>query len=82
MHIDFKGGNTKGFGYCYSRVDPGKSPTGLIYGKRRAARVDGQAVVSLRGLEPPLFVPTWILERDEYAFHYFQIYLESFGGDV
>lgn len=81
MHIDFKSGSTKGFGYCYSRGDPDKSLKGL-FEKRRPARVDDQAVVSLRGLEPPLFVPMWILERDEYAFHYFQIYLESFHGDV
>jgi hypothetical protein len=78
--IDFRGGRAKGFAYCFVRVFPGLSPelTQGLAGKRIVGRIDGREIVTKR---PPSIPPAWIFERDEYAFGFFRIYLESTRGD-
>jgi hypothetical protein len=46
------------------------------------ARVDGEDAVSTRAGGGSSFIPMYILERDELAFHYFYISLGSTRGDV
>jgi hypothetical protein len=93
--IDFRGGATRGFAYCYSHpaafpinakppvTDPSHPP--LLYMKKPASdRVDGIEVVQV----PPdprghiLMGPPLIVERDEFIFQSFNIGLYSTRGGV
>ena len=81
MNIDFRGGETRGFGYCYVRGRAGDLDVlNEIGAKRVLARVDGKEVVvtNRKGLLPP----QWIFERDEYVLFYVQVYLGSPHGGV
>jgi hypothetical protein len=82
MHINFRGGSTRGFAYCFTRAFPDDDLKDSLVGKRRVGLVDGEVVFAARAPGGPSFVPMWILERDEFALHFFRIYLESTRGDV
>jgi hypothetical protein len=82
MHIDFRGGQTKGLAYCFVRAFPDAELKDSLSDKRQVGAVDGEAVFPARAASGPSFVPMWVLERDEFAFHFFRIYLESTRGDV
>jgi hypothetical protein len=79
--LDFRGGRTRGFAYC--SVDPRTSAdrevNAVLAQKPKVFRVDGQDVVSKR---PAIRGETWIFERDEYVFRFFDINLGSTRGDV
>jgi hypothetical protein len=82
--VDFRGGQTRGFAYCFTRVFP---TGGQVSSNRRAiGRVEDSYVFSKeplsRMLSPGSSVPEWIFERDEYVLRHFGIYLESTRGDV
>ena len=78
--VDFRGGLTKGFAYCYSDASPPKKHLMKdLAGKRSVARIDGEHVHSTRR---DFSTPFWIFERDEYAFRLTRISLESTRGDV
>jgi hypothetical protein len=81
VDIDFRGGSTRGFAYCYDGVESELDPESKnsIIGRRVTGHVDGQSIVSKR---TPDGGPVLILERDEYFFIHFQFYLESTRGDV
>jgi hypothetical protein len=80
MSIDFRGGLTKGFAYCYVRAVPGDNEFLKSVGAERTlARVDGKDVFTKRA---NLSAPFWIFERDEYRFDFFRVYLDSTRGDV
>jgi hypothetical protein len=86
IDIDYRNGLTRGFAYCYKRVFPKQELRRGLLEKRVVGRIDGQTIVSRRPqsamLNPPSEVPTWLFERDEYGFVYFEINLESTRGDV
>jgi hypothetical protein len=82
MHVDFREGATRGFAYCYVRVFPDSGLQASLSGKRLFGRLDGEDVAAMRAPSGPSFVPGWIMERNEYAFHFFRINLESTRGDV
>lgn len=84
--LDFRDGQTRGFGYCFvgnaTSADPASQQ--IEARKKIVARVDGQPVSGGRDRVPngPGFRPPWIFERDEYAFLFIRIYLGSTRGDV
>jgi hypothetical protein len=82
MHVDFRGGQTKGFAYCSVRAFPDEALNAALSGKRVAALIDGKNVMAVGAGGRPSFLPRWILERDEYALHFFYLSLGSTRGDV
>jgi hypothetical protein len=77
--IDFRGGVTKGFAYCATRIGfRDASLMRSLLQKSTITRVDSQIIRNRR----PAQTPNSIFERDEYVLIHFQIYLESTGGDV
>jgi hypothetical protein len=82
MHVDFRDGETRGFAYCYARALPGPELKDALSGKRSFARVGEEDVTAARAPEGPYAAPLWIMERDEFVFHSFRIYLESTRGEV
>ena len=74
--IAFKDGLWRGFAYCFVSARPPSLTEGS---KRLWLRIDGEDVARTF-LEPG--PPLLILDRDEYAFTFFRINLESTRGDV
>jgi hypothetical protein len=86
-NVDFRGGLTKGFAYCYAfRYRPGEviddEVKKKIADKHIVGKVDGENIVSQRMFSSPWYEPGSFLEQDEYLFSSFQIYLGSTRGDV
>jgi hypothetical protein len=79
--VDFRSGQTKGFGYCSVPVGPDVPSK-----RRRIGRVDREYVFAKNGARPKgspgSEVPSWLFERDEYVLRYFFISLGSPRGDV
>jgi hypothetical protein len=82
MHVRFQGGAARGFAYCFTPAFPDDELKGLLSDKRRVARVDGEPVVTPRAPAGRSSESMVVLERDEFVFHFFRIYLESTRGDV
>lgn len=84
VDIDFRDGQSRGFGYCFASRAGAPDPEllKLEQSKRIVGRVDGQAITSKRGPLGPSTMPARIFERDEYVFVFVRIYLGSSGGDV
>ena len=82
MHIDYRGGETRGFAYCYARAFPGPELQVDLAPKRLLGRIDGLDVTTERAAGGPYVAPLWLMERDEAVFHFFRFYLESTRGDV
>jgi hypothetical protein len=82
MHIDFGAGRTRGFAYCTARAFPDRSLNSALSDKRVFGRIDAEDVAAVRAPGGPSFIPLWIMDRDEYTFHYFHISLGSVRGDV
>jgi hypothetical protein len=82
MHVDFRDGETKGFAYCYARALPGPELKDPLSGKRSFARIGDEDVTAARAPAGPYVAPLWIIERDEFVFHFSRIYLESTRGEV
>jgi len=87
--IDFRGGQTKGFAYCWSPPSSLLSSGGYTGTEREAilgsyndmspvSLVDGTRIAS----SEPGATPAYIVERDEYLFRTFQISLDSTRGGV
>jgi len=82
--IDFRGGLTRGFAYCFAMRE------GMLDNEWReivrrggvVARVDGQDLVSSRAPWSGASSPFLILERDEYMFLVLRVGLGSPRGDV
>src|SRR5262249_21104224 len=81
--IDFREGATRGFAYCRSKIED-YAPFVAHLRKPATDLVDGTEIIRVpadsRG--NGLTGPRVIVERDEFVFIHFQIFLESTRGDV
>jgi hypothetical protein len=82
--IDFRGGATKGFAYCFAMREGMLDPhwRDIVHRKAIVARIDGQDVVSNRAPWLGASRPILLLDRDEYAFIVLYFGLGSPRGDV
>jgi hypothetical protein len=78
--IDFRGGRTKGFAYCATRVGFSRA---ALYRKLTVARVDDKTI--WRSPSRPLNIPSlpdYVFERNEFVFLHFNVTLGPSRGDV
>jgi hypothetical protein len=82
--LDFRGGFTKGFAYCFTHWVPSaeRGVPEWMASKRIIGRVDGEDIVPNRAIGGVWAEPSWLFEHDEYVFLLFQVYLTSTRGDV
>jgi hypothetical protein len=82
VSIDYDGGRRRGFAYCFRRVAPELSLVESLGDRRLLGRIDGITVAAEDTRGGWALRPKWIFERDEYAWQFFVIDLQSIRGDV
>ncbi len=80
--VDIRGGQERGFAYCYVKMDSVRSESGkLLAAKKAVYNVDGQSIRGTPEVWRWTFLP-WFAYRDEYFFDFTNIYLDTPRGDV
>jgi hypothetical protein len=82
VDIDFRNGLTRGFAYCFVRAAPDARLVTNLGARRIAGRIDSDTVAAKDTRGGWTLTPYWIFERDEYAWQFFRIELQSVRGDV
>jgi hypothetical protein len=81
--IDFKGGASRGFAYCYTSNPPIHDRSIIDGIPERVAQVDGSQIIgATRYWGDPAVITGFFFERDEFYFSLREFNIESTRGDV